>query len=120
MITLDFTNVQELVFKDADLQLLLIECQSLFHQWKLGQNIPSLRPMGQKAVLDFLNRLTSEQIKVLENYWKDSVKIERLDYALIKNYELKISESEQINNLNVDGEIVLYRDASTLYISSWK
>lgn len=122
MITLNFANVQELVFKNPDIHALLPECRDRFQQWKLGQSIPSLRPIAQKAFLDFLNNLTPEQIKILENYFKDTVEVERLDYTLIKNYKVSVSESEDwIQKIgDLDGEIVLYRDADTVYISVWK
>lgn len=122
MITLNFANVQELVFRNPDIHSLLLEYQDCFQQWKLGQMIPSLRPTAQKALLDFLKNLTIDQITILETYWQDTVKVERLDYTLIKNYKVSVSESEDwIQKIDgLEGEIVLYRDADTVYISCWK
>jgi hypothetical protein len=122
MITLNFANVEELVFKDPNIQSLLLEYRDCFQQWKLGQIVPYLKPTAQKATLDFLNQLTSDQIKILENHWKQPVEIERLDYTIVKNYEVKITESEDwIKNLDgLEGEIFLYRDADTLYIGGWR
>lgn len=119
MITLNFANVQELVFQDPNVQALLTECQGLFQQWKLGQFVPALRPTGQKATLDFLNQLTDNQVRTLENYWGKPVKVERLDYSIVKTKTVKLSEAqEQLGGL--EGEIFLYRDADNLYVGAWR
>lgn len=119
MITLNFASVQELVFQDPNVQALLIECQDLFQQWKLGQIVPALRPTARKAELDLLNRLTKDQIRTLENYWGKPVEVERLDYSMIKTLTVKLEEAQD-QLAGLEGEIFLYRDADNVYIGAWK
>jgi len=121
MITIDFSNVEKLIFQDLELQKKLSEFKDLFQQWKLGLIAPSLRPMAQKALLDLLNQLGDEHIRTLEKHFGTTVKVEKLDYTLIKSYKVSISEAQkQIECLGIEGEMFLHRDANHLYIGTWR
>lgn len=118
---IDFSNIRQLIFQDAELQLKLPEFKDLFQQWKLGQFVPSLRPMAQKALLDLLNQLGYEQIRTLESYFKTSITIEKLNYTLFDSYKMSLSEAdEQIKNMDINGEMFLHRDANHVYIGVWR
>jgi F0F1-type ATP synthase beta subunit len=121
MLVINFSNVQKIIFSDIEVQNKLPEFKKLFQQWKMGQFAPSLRPMAQKALLDLLNQLGDEQVRTLELYFGTSIKIEKLDYDLVKSYELPIIEAQElIDCLGIFGEVFLHRDANHLYISSWR
>jgi hypothetical protein len=121
MITIDFSNVQKLIFSDPDVQAKLPEFRDLFQQWKLGLFAPSLRPMAQKAQLDLLNQLGDEHVRTLETHFGTTVKVEKLDYTLIKSYKVSLLDAqEQIECLGIEGEMFLHRDANYLYIGTWR
>jgi len=119
---IDFSNVQKIIFEDENVKKLFPEFNDLFHQWKLGVLIPSLKPTSQKAVLDLLNKLESKHIKSLEKHFQTSVYVEKLDYTLIKNYEIPIENlnDDTIGNLDIQGEMFIYRDNNKVYISTWR
>lgn len=118
---INFSNIQQLIFQDSELQSKLPEFKDLFQQWKLGQFVPSLRPMAQKALLDLLNQLGCEQIHILELYFKTSITIEKLNHTLFDNYVLPLSEAdEQIGDLGIEGEMFLHRDENHVYIGVWR
>jgi hypothetical protein len=118
---LDFSNVQELIFKDFEAQKLMPKFKDLFQQWKLGQFVPGLRPMAQKALLDLLNQLEEEDIRILEIYLGTTISVEKLDYTLVKTHKVELSNAqEKVECLDLEGELFLYRDANYLYIGDWK
>lgn len=120
MVHIDFSNVEQLVFRDVDLQNKLPAFKDLFQQWKLGLFVPALRPTGQKALLDFLNQLGDEQIRTLEIHFGTQVTVEKLDYTLVKSNVVSLLEAqERIESLDIKGEMFLHRDANHLYIGSW-
>jgi hypothetical protein len=121
MLDINFTTVQKLIFEDEEVQKKLPEFKDLFQQWKLGTLVPSLRPMAQKSLLDLLNQLGDENIRTLEQHFGTTIKLERLDYTLVKSHTVKLSEVQnRIEQLGVEGELFLYRDANHLYIGTWK
>jgi hypothetical protein len=119
MITINFITVQKLIFTDQEVQKKLPEFKNLFQQWKLGLFAPSLRPKAQKALLDLLNQLGDKHIHILEAHFNEPVKVEKLDYTLVKSYTMNLSET-QIENLGIEGELFLHRNANQLYIGSWR
>ncbi len=121
MIKIDFSNVQQLIFSDTEIQKKLPEFNDLFQQWKLGLFAPSLRPMAQKAQLDLLNQLGDEHIRTLETHFGTTVTVEKLDYTLIKSYTVSLLDAqEQIECLGIEGEMFLHRDANHVYIGVWR
>lgn len=120
---IDFSNVQDLIFSDLELQKRLPEFKDLFQQWKLGQIVPSLRPMAQKALLDLLNQLKDDDhINILKEYFKTTIiEIRKLDYNIIKDHSIPICEIDyKIESLNIEGEMFLYRNADRIYIGEWR
>ena len=121
MIKLNIQNVEELVFYDSYLREALIQHKNLFDQWKLAQQVPALRTLGQRSVLDFLKSINLDDINVLEGYFKNSVEIEPLEYNSIKNYKFKVSEFEDnLCRIVKNGNISLYRDKDYIYLSMWR
>jgi hypothetical protein len=119
-IILNFNTIEE-ILKNNQLTNQLPHLQNEIHTWKLGQFAPSLRAVAQKAKLDFLNKLTEKDIIAIQEYLGvQSIVIEKLDYNLIKNHIMNISNIEEnLNNMNVlTKDFCVYREADLVYISS--
>lgn len=117
MITIDYFTIQELILNNTEVQKQLLKFNNLFHQWKLGLFAPSLRPMAQKARIELLNRLGSEEIHILEQYYKTTINIVKLDNASVKNQKILIKDLP--NFLEINGEMFLHRDPNHIYIGTW-
>ena len=66
MLKLNFSNAEELIFFDTEVQNLLPPTMfSIFEQWRLAKRISYLAPMGKQAVLDFLNMLTDDDLVIM-------------------------------------------------------
>lgn len=125
MIHLNFSNAEELVFYDTTLQHKLpIRMFSIFEQWRLAKRIPFLREMGKQAILDFLNQIDDEDLLVLEQYFNDKIFVEKLNYNIVKNLKLPLSEINTCCNelCKIDGynQFCTWRDDKYFYISFWR
>ena len=121
---LKYDNVENLVFNNNTIAAKLSEsAKAYINTWKLGQRIPTLRPMGQKAKIDFLRNLSDEDKLVISKLLREEITIQKLDYTIIENHTIRISDSEDY--FSKLGEILakdvfISRDSDHLYISIWK
>ncbi len=118
---LNLTNVEELVFYDQRAQRLIPHHQSFFKQWKLAKMTPALRSLGKRAILDFINALTLDDIKVLETHFGNEITLTKVNYNLVSNYSCLLDDAEEILS-EVEGfvDFTVYRDKDHLYISHWR
>jgi hypothetical protein len=115
---LNFSNIEDFIFLDKNIQKLLPEFSQLFKQYNFAKS-NGLKSIVQQSVFDLLNSLTKENIEKLENYFKDTIIIEKLDYHLVKNYESSLNNIELCSFVNYQ-DFCLYRDDSKVYITFWK
>jgi hypothetical protein len=121
MIELNFSNVEDLVFFDSELQKILFRHFSLFEQWRLGKRIPYLRELGRQAILDLLNALNDEDVVVMETYFGDRIRVERLNYGIARSYRIPLSEAcETLCGVEGLNYFDTWRDETHLYISFWR
>ena len=52
---INLKNIEEIIFFDKKIQLLLPEFRHFFDQWQLGQHIPGMKALAKRSVLDVLN-----------------------------------------------------------------
>ena len=118
---LNLENVEEFVFHDKELQALLPEFGHLFSQWMLAKRVPALRSLGLRSLLDFLNSVTDEHIKVMEAHFREGLVIDRMDYHIVKHYDFSLEEAEnKLNTMDGFPNVSSYRDGNRLYISFWR
>lgn len=121
---LNFSNVEELIFRNEDVQRLLpSHFSGMFEQWKLGVRFPMLKQLGKTALLDFLSQLEDEHIEVLEEYFCERITVERLNYNIVENLVIPLSETETCERLNKIlgfNNLSMWRDGESLYLSFWR
>ena len=121
---MNFSNVEELIFYDQQIQKVLPSHMfSIFEQWRLGQRLPFLKQLGRQAILDFLNGLTDEDIGLLESYFGEKIIVERLNYNIVQNLVIPLNETslcKALCDLAGFGYFSTWRDADFLYISFWR
>lgn len=124
MITLNFHNVEELIFYDRALQKRLpAHYFSLFEQWRLSIQMPMLRELGKKAVLDFLEQVGAEEILVLEEALGDKIEVERLNYRTVAHISVPLSDTKSctcIAGFADFRQATTWRDDEQLHITFWR
>lgn len=121
---LNFSNVEDLIFFDQDVQKSLpIHMFSMFEQWRLAQRMPFLRQLGRQALLDFLNGLTDDDIVMLEGYFGEKILVERLNYSIAQNVTIPLNQSsicDALCAIEGFGYFSTWRDEDFLYITCWR
>jgi hypothetical protein len=121
---INFSNVEELIFRNEELKnLFSSQFFHYFEQWKLSVRIPMLRQIGKQAVLDLLNSLKDEHVEILEDYFGERVMVETLNYKIVENIKIPLHEIEICDQLcNIIGSyyFTTWRDENYLYISLWR
>lgn len=122
MITLNFTNIEELVFYNNNVKYYLPQhLISFYYQWELGRKNQFLRNIAVKALFDFLNGITEDDIKIFEKLFDDEVKVEKFDYKTVKNYKIPLDEvCEKLCKISGYNYFTTYRDKDFLYLSIWR
>jgi len=123
MIVINLQNVEELIFFNKETYELFPDSKVYFDQWMLAQRIPSLRSLGKRSVIDFLNSITDEGIERLESYFEDSITLELIDYHIVKTHSFNVEDMEKelnstptagYNNFNVS------RNKNIVNITFWR
>ena len=120
---LNFSNVEELIFHDRKVQSRMPAQFSNFEMWRIAKMIPSLRPTGQQAVLDFLNTITDEEQEVLEAYFDEKIVVEKLNYSISLQIKAPLNEfglCEELCQIEGFNYFSTWRDEDFIYISFWR
>ena len=122
MIILNLDNVEELVFFDKALRTKLPKLKYIFDQWRLSKAIPAMRQIGKKNLMDFLNAVSQDHISIMSEYFGDEVRIDKLDYSIVKNVEYDLGGMADGLNSCDDwfANFVVSRDSDRGYISFWR
>ena len=122
MLTIDIKNVEELIFYNKPLRKKLSEFQDLYNQWTLGKQAPTLKFLSQKALMSFLERLKNDHIKILEDHFKEEIKVRAIDYHTVRNHKIPIAEAEKVlcETKGFKDNFCVCRNGNHLYISFWR
>ena len=102
--TINLHNVEKLIFEDSELRKKLTSHKDLLHTWALSKQSPDFKAMGQKAILNFLNLITDQEIKIISEYFNEVVSVEKM-----LNTETIIKEA-----------FFVYREGEQFYLSTWR
>lgn len=117
---INFKNIENIIFYDTELQKKLPEFRHLFDQWRLSHVIPGMKQSGQRSVLELLNTLSSDSIKILEEHFQEDVIIDKLNYKLVENYESCIENCEEICQFTEFVEIAATRNKENVKLTFWR
>jgi len=123
MIVINLQNVEELIFFDKETYKLFPDSKVYFDQWMLAQRIPSLRSLGKRSVIDFLNSITNEEMEALERYFEDSVVLELIDYHIVKTHSFNVDDVEkELNSASIVGynNFNVSRNKNIVNITFWR
>lgn len=122
MVLLNLENVEELIFLDSTVRTLLPDLRHIFDQWLLSKRVPTLRSLRLRSLMDFLNSLTPTHVRKLEEYFHDSLALDKLDYRIVRNTTLPLgfNADKELSDFVGFGNFTMSRDAERVYISFWR
>jgi hypothetical protein len=120
MINLNINNVEQLIFYDKKVQQILPEYSQVFHKWTLGIRT-GITSMAKDALLDLINKLTTDQIKRLESLWGSPVILQKLDSSTLYSFTVPIASlQERLNEMIEPWNVSFARDESQCYVCTWR
>lgn len=124
MKTLNFQNIEELIFHNNDIRFSLPkELQDYIYTWQMGRKASFLRQTAKRAVFDFINALTDEHLDMLSELFGEPIRVERIEYKSVKNLKLPLSKldiCETLCEIGGHNYFTTWRDSKYLYVSFWK
>ena len=113
-------NIEELIFEDKKVQSLLPQYKTYFDQWIVGKRNPALRFISNRVAFSLLEKLTDE-IPTLEDYFKEEVIVESVDFRSSKSITTKIDELDVgVFDQKSYKDFCISRDRDHCYISFWR
>lgn len=122
MLVINLQNIEQLIFYDTKLRVLLPDLRHIIDQWLMSQRVPVLRSIKTSSLSDMITSLDQNHINILEKYFNDTVILDRIDYHIVKNVTLPLDADiekdlvscEEFNNFAIG------RDVEQVYISFWR
>lgn len=82
---LDFQTAQDIVFSSQEMRRLLPAHSALFDFWLSSVQAPALRQIGRRAILDFLQNVTPEEMGMLSRHLGQDLSIDSPDHRIAKD-----------------------------------
>jgi hypothetical protein len=116
---INLKNIEQQIFFDEKICEKLPEFRHLFDQWRMSKQYPGFGNLGNRSVLDLLNSLEPKHIAILEEYFKTSILLNKIDPHIVRHHE---------NGLNTEGlcefsgykEFCIYRSKDKMKLSFWR
>lgn len=119
-INLNINNVEQLIFYDKKVQQILPEHSQVFNKWTLGIRA-GITSMAKDALLDFINKITTDQLKRLEGLWESQVILQKLDSATLHSFTVPIASlQERLNEMIEPWNVSFARDEDQCYVCTWR
>jgi hypothetical protein len=121
MVKINLQNVEELLFKNADVVNTLHDLRHIFDKWLMGYRLPLMSSFRLQAKIDLLNYIDDTHIEKLAKIFNDIVFVEKLNYHIVKNLYFSLDypiENELVNHSLY--EIALYRTKDEIYLTLWR
>jgi hypothetical protein len=83
----------------------------------LSQRIPFLRNLRKQSLIDLLNELTEDHIKIMEEYFSDKVTLSKIDYHIVRNFAFSLNDFDATNLFS---NVVISRDDKQIYLTTWR
>lgn len=117
---INLNNIEQLIFFDKKLQVLLPEYRHLFDQWQLGQRVPGMKTLAQRSILDLLNSLNKKNITVLEEYFKNTIVVEKINHKLVAGHNWHLNEDDKLCQFSGYRDFCVTRTKDNASISFWR
>lgn len=120
---MNFSNAEELIFYDQQVQKVLpAHMFSIFEQWRLAQRMSFLKQLGRQAILDFLNGVTDDDLAILEEYFGEKIIVEKLNYRIVTHIAVPLDSDVCQVLCDIEGfnYFSTWRDENNLYMTLWR
>lgn len=116
---INLQNIEEQFFFNQEIQKLFPEFRHFFDQWKMSKTYPGFGTLGKRSVIDLMNSLTPEHLKILEGFFGEPVLLNKVDPHIIRNYSGSL-ESDTLCEFSSYREFAVFRNKDQMKITFWR
>lgn len=117
---INLLNIEELIFFDKKIHFLFPEFQNLFNQWSISYSSLGLQDFRRKSILDLLNSLETQHISKLEEYFKEKIVLDKIDYHFVKNVNFSNLNVENLCQFNDYKNFCFFRGKEEIKLTFWR
>lgn len=120
MVALSLKNIESILFNNKKLTEQFPEFKHYFDQWKLSKQHSFLKNVGMQAVIDLMNNLNDNHLKIIEDFYNMKFKVIKLNNRLVNNFEFEVDSCiDDLSDLPVIANICLHRNKEKIFITTW-
>lgn len=116
---INLQNIEEQFFFNGEISKLLPEFRHLFDQWSMSKTYPGFGNLGKRSVIDLMNGLKDEHLKILEEYFGEPILLNKVDPHIIRNYSGPL-EADTLCEFSSYREFAVCRDKDQMKITFWR
>lgn len=117
---LNLQNIEDVIFFDKKVQQLLPEFRHLFDQWAVSKRVPGLQNLGKRSVVEFINALEDQHVRKLEEYFGDTIILDKVDGTIVRHYESKLEDADFLCQYADFKQFCVDRDGDNLRVTFWR
>ena len=116
---IDFYNIEEKIFLEKRLQQLLPELKSLFDRWNFAK-INGLFTFLKSVENQLLDSLSEGHISIIEEYYKETVIINKNNTNIVKDYSYDLNEDFKLHKPREYKDFCISRDKNNVFLTFWR
>ena len=118
---ISYKDIEDTIFSNPIIHKDLPQYKNLFDSYALSRMSPSLRNLGQRSILLFMNSVTIEECKIISKILGYQIKIKKMEFDLIKDIVGDTNNIEfGLNQIDDYNELVVYRKKDEVKVLCWK
>lgn len=117
--TIDFYNIENLIFLDDKLRNILFYYSYIFEDYVKYKTFGNLNKI-KKLKIDLLNLLNEKDIINLTNYFGQSIFVKKINNNIIHNAESSIDNCLIFNQVQSYKDFCFYRNKEKIFLTAWR
>lgn len=117
---INLKNIEEIIFFDKNVQLLMPEFRHLFDQWRLSHRVSGLGQMAKHSIFELMNSLETVHIEKLEEHFGEKIFINKLNKNLVEHYDCNTEDCNRLCEFSEFIGLALYRNGNDLKFTFWR
>jgi hypothetical protein len=118
---LSIKEVEDFVFSNKIIQSKLEKYKFLFQTYNMALSVPFLHNLKTRTVLEFIDLLDQEDIKIISDTLKKEVQITKPKFSKVKNFNCYIDNLEfLLDDASNYTEVCLSRKGNNIKVLLWR
>jgi hypothetical protein len=118
---LSIKELEDFVFTNKIIQSKLPKYKFLFDSYTMSKSAPGLRDLGLRALIEFCNLVTEEDINIIASHLGYDVSIQKVYNSKVVYFNTTVDALELVlKDAELFQEIALYRNKDKVKVTLWR